>query len=69
MTPFFRSGWCGPQMLAVSHESCDIGNPQLVGGCPRTLSFHQITRLRGFVGCCAGAPLAWNVLKVSARHH
>ena len=48
---------------------CDIGNPQLVGMCPRKFAFHQITRLRRFVACCVGAPLAWNSLKVSARHH
>jgi hypothetical protein len=39
---------------------------QLVGVGPRTLSFHQITRLRRFVVCCAGAPLAWNSLKANA---
>jgi len=47
---------------------CDIGNPELVGVCPRTLSFQQITRLSRLVACSTGTPLAWNSLKASARH-
>jgi len=44
---------------------CGTGNPHLAGVCPRTLSFHQITKLTRLVACFSATPLPWNSMRAS----